>query len=1727
MKTSRLYNILMLLCLLFAPCLAQAQDKVITQEDLGGRKALVGKGCVVNQFATNVQLLSGISGLENLVDEDLDNFATFTTGVAVGLTEQPLFSVKDINHTYAAGTEAGICMVSSQSGGLLSLSVIQLFSILVYNDGELVETISDLESGQAGSGVGLDLIKIPGSDNMAVNLTCTPKHDFDELYVVQSGGLDVSVIKELKFKYAFVGAPRQCVMTDKGIKEYGGSDAEVKANASCTVALIPTPTVDADNLVDDDLTNATSIVSVLSIGYKGAAKLSTDPDEPYCGVKNRNPEPTVTFPAGSEVGFVYTNGSALDLALGNYIEIKVYNTDGTTQTERIEAGVLSLGVAEGGKMTSSVVADKEFYAVEIGFYAAVNVNLGTINVHYAYVNEPPMVNHHCPINPSVSSEICDVQGTYQLLSNPSLSVRWELVSASDLSGNDWTGNEDWTGNSVTVTPSGKVVFNDIVKMVPVLDEKGESVINEETGEPDSIDVGTKFYGTFTFRATSVGCTHSNKCIADVILTRGIQTYNAACAMPIYNKDVEHPEYELTEDTHGASGALISISELKNNENILDDDFNNCATYRGGLSIASNIHIVAVKNKNGDYFEVENGDGTQAETKRIGFVVESKSTFLNADVLQFFQIRCYKNGEEVYRQLVDESNAISVGLIEGDQSQKVRFSIEVPAVDEDGDKIEFDEFALWTAGVLKLDISTLNIYYPFIEDGGLDCSDPLNCAEVITADDGATAYPDMKFQTASIAGVVQNLGNLIDDDPDTYFLYQNTVQAGSGMVVTVKLGKTLDYRHQFGIIMDSETFLASVGLGTWMTVETYYNGQPTGDKFDNWGVLGLDLIGYGDKSYLVNQPTRNFDEVRITFAGIANVLNGYKLYGLFFRGDKNLNGIVDCMDPDQSCAEDLGLSVSKVCVYEEMELEGQVQGVDNEFRIIVKAPDQKMEETDDESDVEGTDEPGKEETDESDDVTWVPFESKAIKVGSGKFKIKIPTTTSGTGFNIKVYEARESGKAEDGTPIYEAGRYLDGVTYAVHPTRAEWRKTPISTDWNEPNNWDGNVSPYCCTDVVIPDGAERYPVLPTLEPTKDEDGNEIPVDPATYCCNGIYFKASPDGDADNPAQVVNVPELAYAKAWVDVRMMPNRYYMFSAPLKNTHTGDLFVPAEMNGQQTGMEFTDLNETNTAQNRFSPRMFQRMYKKTPRVRLLDKLYYNNTTEMRKDDYGDAELEKVTEGFIADWSKPFNLLAQTYTNNEGFTVWVDNGDLPADSAVVMRLPKQHLSYNYYTPDGVMLPEHEEKYPGAVGNDDLHNYDEYTDAATSLKRTNNVRFIYEKYEEDNYDKLAFAEPEKAVPSKYVENGYEEAYADSISAKYQAKKADSPFDDEGSRTERVEFESGSDKFVVGNMFMSDIDIQTFLAENTTVKALRRYNGDNYETYALVDGVLKATVPGEVVKVDKTGEPVTDGDGNEVTGPGTLDVVRKPVIHPLESFFVDFGGSGEYAEIKFTRDMMLKTVPEGEDEGQQPNAVPMLRVTAEAGGRRAAVLVADSAACVDVETMLDAEVKPTVAVFAATGGKAHDIVSTHAAEIPLGVVMAEADTLTLSFRAEGGIDPADWELVDRADGTAYGLDAPVTFTGAGSSVGRFVLRSRSRMAEEMAAGGNRVYVACRGGEAVATASAGFCIERMDVYTVDGVMCGSAESADGATCAVKVPRGSVVVIRVTGSGGDAETFKMLTP
>ena len=124
----------------------------------------------------------------------------------------------------------------------------------------------------------------------------------------------------------------------------------------------------------------------------------------------------------------------------------------------------------------------------------------------------------------------------------------------------------------------------------------------------------------------------------------------------------------------------------------------------------------------------------------------------------------------------------------------------------------------------------------------------------------------------MANVVNNLSFLVDDDVNTGVSITNTVSLGTGTVLAVDLGHVYDAHHQVGIIVDNKTYLAGIKAGSWLTIKTYLNGVATGDEQSDWSVLGVNAIGYGDKSFLFMNPTKPYDEIRITIAGIASVLN---------------------------------------------------------------------------------------------------------------------------------------------------------------------------------------------------------------------------------------------------------------------------------------------------------------------------------------------------------------------------------------------------------------------------------------------------------------------------------------------------------------------------------------------------------------------------------------------------------------------------------------------------------------------------------------------------------------------------------------------------------------------------------------------------------------------------------------------------------------------------------------
>lgn len=1143
---------------------------------MANRRALVGTSCVVNRVVSAVSVGSWVDGLNNLTDEDLENYATFPEIVRASVGADPFISVRDVEHVYKGGTQAGFCMVASSGGGLLSLDVIKALRIFTYLDGKKQEELTP--TGDGGSGVSLSLITIPGSDEACVYLTVNTSEgkDFDEIGLVVGGGVNLSVGGSTRIKYAFVGAPRETALTRKRIAaydpigdQYGAGDVELEGRWGWNPVLlgIPFPIDEGsiEKLVDEKINDATDLVAlvpILSVGYQGGVKIA---------LKHKDDNEEV-FPAGTEIGFVYNMGNVLALDVSSWIDIVLFDRDDNeVQRTTLSASAVGLTVAGGGNGVASTTSGVAFSRAELRFHTVLSVRVGAIGVDHVFVREKPDVDHHCPINPTLNTNVCDEQNTFQLEANPELSVTWSLKSKPE-------------GATVQVTPGGYVTN-----------------LNEVPG-------------VYVFTATA-----ADGCSEDVVINVGDELGSeagaTACGTPLVNGNgLASGTYELSEDIFEGSGSLLSMRDIEGKDNILNNNYEDYCEYKASLSLAGNLGIVGVKRTDGLIFD---GAAAGAETQRVGFVVEFSSTGLNLSALNYFLIRLYRGGEQVYEHVIDESNTVSVGLAGSERVQKVRFSIEVPT-EIDGQPVQFDEMALWQAGVLNLTLSNTKIYYPFIEREADHCGDPLGCSSEIvsTSTTGSTINGNATQVAAGVqvAGVVNNLGSLVDASFDTPLTIANTVGVGSGKIIAINMGRTLDFRHQLGIVVDNKTYVAGVNVGNWLTVRTYYRGQPTGDEFTEWGVLGVNVLGYGDKNYLIMHPKKRYDEVRIEIASIVGALDIQSFYGLFLRGDIDNDGIPDCQDPE-SCFQSISeLDVTSVCVGDTITVSGR--GV-SDADYTISMPEQ------------GVDDDIKTDAD-------------------GHFLRKYRTKQAGR-FTMMFYDG--------------SGNMVTSSSYTVHPTQTTWKKQPVSTDWNEWNNWtDG--SPYLCTDVIIPSDAAAYPVL--VPPTAtDGEGTLLPQEADLYGCRDIHFE---------PRAAVDAPQrLNYRRAWVEAELLPNRYYWLAAPLKHMYTGDFFIPAAMQGTHTAPYFTELTPANAPENRFDPQVFQRIWAASAPGRLYDG--------------AETTVAGVSEG---QWSRHFNHVAHDYAA-EGragaFSLWVDNGSLPATQGFRFRFPKTHTAYTYYSDyDGQQL---------------------------------------------------------------------------------------------------------------------------------------------------------------------------------------------------------------------------------------------------------------------------------------------------------------------------------------------------------------------------------------------------------------------------------------------------------
>lgn len=824
-----------------------------SRQVLKTRMALVGHNCMVSRFPDGVSVGTGIKGLSNLCDENLDNYCDLP-GVAdvTLLAGSPIVAVKDMKHYFDKDTKAGF-KISGESS-LLKLDVLKSnYRIRFYKDGKELKTSPVEQLGFTVLGLSVGNVDL-GSNAVDIVAAEQPTEDYDEIALIGQDGIQLNVLKGLKIYYAFVG-DAEYSLTDKRIQAYDES-----------IRLTPKSTdyFNQQNLTDENLDNGVGISAVAQLGVSlGYAQVLA---------KKTNTSSEV-FPAGTEVGFVYSDGALI----GAGVTPKIYLLDkkgNEVYSKAVETTILSIGVGAEGKKVS-IKAPCEFSGVKM---RTIGVEVANgVKVKYAFViPEPTTAGHQCTMSPTATLDICSCEEKYVLnwdkKNYPDAS--WEMVSSTD--------------NNVTFDKANYTL--DFSKSKAYLEGNGAKA------------------------TVRMELTNTDGCSQQITINYGGNNQPVEKKeMALVNTDPAKPAYELGD---GSSFGLNILSIVKNSANILSSKLNSFASYFGGVSLGKS-YLCSVKKTEGMI-----SDGNKAI--QAGFVVTAKGSFLAANLLKLLNVKIYNQGKEVGNQI--NTAAIAAKLIGSEDTHKLRYFINVPA------GTQFDEIRLYSTGLLGADLSVMNIYYAYTADENAILDDPTEGAEIISFDKtGASINAD---RTQSIGLVtagngLKDLTNCIDGDLTTCTRFPTGVEAVSGSVLAVNLGVTATRNKQLVVVVNKEAVGLGLDVAGAIVVKTYKKKEAAADPakaykadeqatedtkkkddsdlvdtFDDWSVLGANVITRGDLGFIFIKPTNDYDEVAITEGKGVSALDGLSVYGILLRNDADGDGTPDTEMPSEDCKQDI-------------------------------------------------------------------------------------------------------------------------------------------------------------------------------------------------------------------------------------------------------------------------------------------------------------------------------------------------------------------------------------------------------------------------------------------------------------------------------------------------------------------------------------------------------------------------------------------------------------------------------------------------------------------------------------------------------------------------------------------------------------------------------------------------------------------------------------------------------
>lgn len=825
---------------------------------LKNRRALVGPGCTVNSVGAGVSVASGLKDLQNLCNDNLDDYASFPSAVEAVVAGSPIVSIIDKKNYYAAGTEAGFTFCDGDAS-VLKLDLAGFYKIQFLKDGVPVGDLQTISQGKNITGLNLSLVSIPTAKGMVnKSYVATAPGEFNEIKLVQFG-VNVEVLKTIKIKYAFVGKASEYTLTnntDNGIAKYAKDYNRGKITLSAD-----------DKLIDTDLTNhVPAAVSLIPIAVDVEA-IPSDGQE--------------VFPAGTEIGFKYNVADLLSLGIGKNTKITLYsknkkgllNKNIETESFTVSVDVLSLGVISGKKEAEVVIkSTKPFSKAEL-FFGGLDVKLGITNVYYAFVRmAPDLAIHHCPIEATASHNVCGCENEYQLQHSDKVSnITWSIVSQ----------------------PADSNIS-----------------LDEQTGKVTNIYAP----GDYTFKATAAdGCTETTT-------IHYAPYYNPAehgVTLLVNNKN-EAEKYVLSDNK---GGSLIQIfGDTQNANAILTSDLTDFAYTNPGVEIATNMGIVGVKSVDGSNLAKNVATdhamkvGFVVSSKATGLTADALKLY-NIQLLKkgnkvYGDATTHWNG--ISAGLIGsektEKGRLSIDVPAGtDFDEIVLYSSGLLGVDLDKLNVYYayvsDETmenaannALYGAEIVSVDNT----------DASIDLANT-KIVSVATIGSGLT----------NMSNLIDNDMNTYMTFPLGVELNGAAVMVNVGKIVNQQqnAGKaTEEEQSKQGQKIVLATNQLTLGLGVdlikVLKVTTFLDDVKQ-EELTDWKVLGADVIGTGGKGYVSLVTTKPFNKLKIEQVNPVKAANTLQIGGIALTSNINEDGTsTDCPEEFLVLDEDETLDDSR-------------------------------------------------------------------------------------------------------------------------------------------------------------------------------------------------------------------------------------------------------------------------------------------------------------------------------------------------------------------------------------------------------------------------------------------------------------------------------------------------------------------------------------------------------------------------------------------------------------------------------------------------------------------------------------------------------------------------------------------------------------------------------------------------------------------------------------------------